>query len=267
MEDFIGQGKGKIKLILAGIVVLIVLVLGFFSTTVVPAGNTGVKVRMGAIQNESLKEGLNFKIPFIEKIVLTNNRTQIASVTGNSASKDLQTVDTTVSVNFRVNGPDSASLFKNVGTGYIPTIIEPAIQESVKSAIAKYTAEELVTKRAEVGDTMKLELESKVSPYGIILENLNIINLDFSAEFNKAIEAKQTATQEALKANEDLARIKIEAEQKVTQAQGEAKANEVLSKSIDESILRQRFIEKWDGKTPVVMGSEGNIMDISSLMK
>lgn len=257
----------KIKVIIFGILIaIVILVIAVGSFAVVPAGNTGIKVRMGAVQEASLQEGLNFKVPFIEKIVLMDNRTQIATVTGNSASKDLQTVDNSIAVNFRIDAETSASLYKNVGVTYKDTIIIPAIQESTKSVIAKYTAEELITKRTAVGDGIKNELISKLSTYGISIQNLNIVDFSFSEEFDKAIEAKQTAQQQALKAQEDLSRIEIEAKQKIVEAEGQAKANTAIAQSIDEKVLKQKFIDKWDGKLPTVMGSDGNILDISSIM-
>ena len=257
----------KIKVIISGIIIaIVILVIAVGSFAVVPAGNTGIKVRMGAVQEASLQEGLNFKVPFIEKIVLMDNRTQIATVTGNSASKDLQTVDNSIAVNFRIDAETSASLYKNVGVTYKDTIIIPAIQEATKSVIAKYTAEELITKRTAVGDGIKNELISKLSAYGISIQNLNIVDFSFSEEFDKAIEAKQTAQQQALKAQEDLSRIEIEAKQKIVEAEGQAKANTAIAQSIDEKVLKQKFIDKWDGKLPTVMGSDGNILDISSIM-
>lgn len=261
------NGKKISGIIIGAVVGVGVLILGLGSFTSVPAGNTGIKVRLGAVQESSLKEGLNLKLPFIEKIVLMDNRTQIVTAEGNSASKDLQTVQNSIAVNFRVNEEMFAYLYQKVGINYIDTIISPAIQEATKSTIAKYTAEELITKRAEVSEGMKEELSEKVKDYGIIIENLNIVNFNFSDEFNAAIEAKQTATQQALKAQEDLSRIEIEAKQKVVEAQGEADANRILSESISDELLQREFINKWDGKLPTVMGSDGNIMDVSSLMQ
>lgn len=240
-----GKKKGFSKLALGGVaaVVVIIALLALFSVKVVPAGHTGIKVTLGSVKEETLQEGVHFKIPFISKIVLTDNRTQIATVEGSSASKDLQSVDTAIAVNFRVNGTDSAKLYKNVGTSYVETIITPSIQEATKSVFARYTAEELITKRSEVGISIKAELENKVKDYGILIENLNITNCDFSEEFNKAIEAKQTATQEALKAQENTVKIQEEAKQKVIQAEAEAKANKILSESITENLIKMKEAE------------------------
>lgn len=261
------QGK-KVLIIIGGFIIGLLLIITAFSCFAkVPAGSTGIKVRMGAVQEESLEEGLRFKLPFVEKIVLMDNRTQIVEVNGNSASKDLQTVDNAIAVNFRIIPEKSSYLYKNVGTNYINIIITPAIQESTKSIIAKYTAEQLITMRTEVSEGIKEELITKVKEYGIAIENLNIVNFEFSEEFNKAIEAKQTAQQEALKAQEDLARIEIEAKSRLIEAEAESKANELLSQSIDDEILMQRFIEKWNGELPSVMGSDSNILDVTSLIK
>ena len=144
--------------------------------------------------------------------------------------------------------------------------MRPAVQEVVKSVVSRYTAEELITERQNVGAAMKDELASKVSDYGINIREINIINFAFSAEFNAAIEAKQTAQQNALKAEQDLARIKVEAQQKVEQAKGEAEANRLKNQEITDNILKQQMIEKWDGKLPTVMGNSDTMLDIDSLL-
>lgn len=253
------------KLILSCIIGGVVLISGCSSCKQVPAGNTGIKVRMGAVQETSLSEGLNFKIPFIEKIVLMDNRTQKTSAEGNASSSDMQSIDYKVAINFRVNPEKSANLFQKVGESYSDTIISPAIQESTKSIMAKYTAEGLIQNRVAIGEEIRAILEEKIGKYGIVIESVSIENFNFSEEFDKAIEAKQTAQQQALKAQEDLNRIKIEGEQKVVQAQAEAEANNIKANSIDDKILRQMWIEKWDGKMPTVYGGN-NIMDVSSMM-
>lgn len=253
------------KLVLCGIVGVLLFVTGCSSCKQIPAGNTGIKVRMGAVQESSLNEGINFKLPFIEKIVLMDNRTQKTSAEGNASSSDMQSVDYKVAVNFRVNPEKSATLFQKVGESYSDTIISPSIQESTKSVMAKYTAEGLIQNRVVIGEEIRKALEEKIGNYGIVIESIAIENFNFSEEFNKAIEAKQTAQQQALKAQEDLNRIKIEGEQKIVQAQAEADANNIKANSIDDKILKQMWIEKWNGQMPTVYGGE-NIMDVSSLV-
>lgn len=251
-------------LIIVGVIVALGLV--FTCTTTVSSGYTGVVVRLGAVQDTVLNEGFHFKLPFITKIIKINNQVLRTDVEGESASKDLQTVSSVVSVNYNIDKDKSAYLYKTVGRSYEDVVLRPAVQEVVKSVVSRYTAEELITERQNVGAAMKDELASKVSDYGINIREINIINFAFSAEFNAAIEAKQTAQQNALKAEQDLARIKVEAQQKVEQAKGEAEANRLKNQEITDNILKQQMIEKWDGKLPTVMGNSDTMLDIDSLL-
>ena len=268
------DGK-KIGLGIGGIILVLLL---FLSISTVNTGFSGFKVTFGKVSKETLEEGIHFKIPFIQKIVEVNNKTQKTKADGKGASSDLQTVSYSVSVNFRVNAEASYSLYQKVGTKYKSTIISPAIQESTKSVIAKYTAEELIGKRTEVSANIQEQLGKRLESYGISIVAINIENFDFSDEFNKAIESKQTTQQEALKAQEEYKKAEIQAQQKVMEAEknaeakikeaeGEAKANELINNSISDKILNKELIEKWDGKLPVVQDSNGNsFVDISSLI-
>lgn len=251
------------KLIALGILGGVLMIGLALSVKVIPGGKTGTRVRLGSVNETPIQEGLTLRIPLVDKIILTDNRVQKAQVEGVSASKDMQTVNNTIAVNYRISKESSSTLYKNVGITYQDTVIIPAIQESAKSIIARYTAEELITKRSEVGDSIKVELAEKLSEYGISIESINIVDFDFSEEFNKAIESKQTAQQNALKAREDLERIKVEAEQRVTQAKGEAEANKILSESISDAVLRQHSIDKWDGKLPMATGGNTPFININ----
>ena len=168
-----------------------------------------------------------------------------------------------VAVNYRINTTASASVYKNVGSDYSNVIISPAIQESIKAVAAQYTAEELITERQSVGDQIKSALSEKIGEYGIVVEIFNIVNFDFSDEFNAAVEAKQTAQQNALKAEQDLARIEVEAKQQVTQAQAEAESIKLIQDALSASPDYVEYVKwnKWDGKLPNVMGDSGVIVD------
>lgn len=255
----------KIVFIAIAVVAALILILSTF--TVVSAGNTGVIVTLGAVSDKVLSEGVHIKAPFVQKVVQINNRTQKIETEGSASSKDLQVISYVVAVNYRVNNDSSASLYKNVGTNYESVIITPAIQESIKAVTAQYTAEELITERQNVGTKIKEALSEKISTYGISVEIFNIINFDFSEEFNSAVEAKQTAQQNALKAEQDLARIEIEAKQKVTQSEAEAESIKMIQDALATSPDYVEYIKwnKWDGKLPTVMGDGDYIMDISSI--
>lgn len=248
----------------AGALVCAALLIGICTFSVVPAGSTGVLVTLGSPSNQGMRSGPHFKIPFAQSIIMIDNRVQRTDVDGSGASRDLQTINTSVSVNYRVNPAQSAAIYKEVGTDWETVIVRPAVQECMKAVQSQYTAEELITKRSEVGRAMQESIAEKVGRYGLTVDNINILNMDFSEEFNAAIEAKQTAQQNALKAEQDLARIEVEAKQKIVTAQAEADANRIRSESITNEILISNAISKWDGKLPAVIGSDGNIFDISS---
>ena len=259
--------KGKKKpLIIAAIIAVAVAVLIGFSIVIVPAGHTGVVVTLGAVGEDVLSEGMHLKAPFVTNVVVMDNRVLKTEVESSSASKDLQTVSSVIALNYRVGKENSASLYKNVGTNYETIIVNPAIQECVKAVTAKYTAEELITERQVVGDQMKDALSEKISPYGLDIEVFNIVSFDFSEEFNAAIEAKQTAQQNALKAEQDLARIKVEAEQQVEQARAEAEAYRLKNEQITDKTLMMEWISKWDGKLPAVSGDGTYMFDLSDFV-
>lgn len=236
------------------------------SFTIVPSGSSGVRVTLGKVSDTVMESGLNFQIPLVQKTVVVNNQVQREDVQGEAASKDLQTVTYNVSVNYNVIASESAELYRTVGKSWSEVIIRPAIQESVKSAIAEYTAEELITDRTSVSNLMLEEINTRMKEYGINIAEINIITMDFSPEFDAAIEAKTVATQQVLTEQQNLEKAKVIAQQKVVEAQAEAEANKTKSESITDEILMNEFLSKWDGKMPVVMGSDGNILDISSLM-
>lgn len=252
------------KIVIIGIVALLCILLIASSFTVVGAGNTGVVVTLGAVSDNVLSEGLHLKIPFVQNVVQINNRTQKIETDGSASSSDLQVITYLVAVNYRVDNKSSASLYKNIGIDYENVIITPAIQESIKAVTARYTAEELITRRQEVSTQIKDALSEKISEYGITVEIFNIINFDFSEEFNDAVEAKQTAQQNALKAEQDLARIEIEAKQQVTQAEAEAQSIKLIQDALTASPDYVEYIKwnKWDGKLPNVMGNGDYILDV-----
>ena len=250
--------------IIAAVIVIILAVVGFNSFTVVQAGHTGVIVNLGKVSDTVLEEGLHFKIPFVSDIVQIDNRVMKTEVESNAASKDLQSISSKVSVNYRVNRASSASIYQNVGSDFTNVIVNPAIQECVKSVAAKYNAEQLITNRTVVSAEMEKEISQKINPYGLTIEVFNIVNFDFSEEFNKAIEAKQTAQQEALKAEQDLARIKVEAEQTVEKAKAEAEAYQLKNSQLTDKVIMMEFVEKWDGKLPSVTSGANAVFDISS---
>ncbi len=223
----------------------------------VQAGERGIHLQFGRVTGKIMDEGLYFKWPFIEVVVRMDIKILKDQVEATAASKDLQTVSSTVALNYHINPDKVALMYQEVGVNYKERLIDPAMQESVKSSTAKFTAEELITKREQVRDDIQALLTQKLSTRGIIIDDFNIVNFEFSRSFNDAIELKVTAEQEALAAKNKLEQIKFEAEQRVAEAKGKAEAMTVESEALKSNpqILELRALEKWDGKLPQFMGS------------
>lgn len=266
----VGKSGGYVKKIVITVIVLFVLLVVILNSfTAVTSGHSGVITTFGEVSENVLDEGLHFKIPFVQRIILVDNRVQKAEANCSSASRDLQTVTSTIAVNYKVMNSYSASVYKNIGMDYETIIITPAIQECVKAVTAQFTAEQLITNRQNVSDLMSEQLKDKISNYGIDIQIFNIISFEFTDEYNAAIEAKQTAQQNALKAEQDLQRIKVEAEQTVAEAQAEAEAYRLKSEQITPEILLMSYIDKWDGKLPTVVSGDSSSMmlDLTSLLE
>ena len=231
------------KILVLSLVVLFLVITVFCSFQTIRSGEVCLRVRFGKIIDSNLSEGFNLKIPYVEKIVKVNIKVQKVQLSTMAASKDLQDIATVIAVNYRVEGKNASSLYRTDGNSYEQVILEPAIQESVKSVISKYTAEEVVTSRTEVSLNSLEELQGKVSKYGIVIDSFNIINLTFSEEYSNAIEEKQVAEQK-------LATAKLESEAKLVEAEATKKANELLKQSLTDELIAKQFIEKWDGKLP-----------------
>ena len=247
------------------LVVVLAIVL-FNSFEVVGAGERGVVFsKFGGVEEGVMGEGLRFKIPFIQTVIPIDVRIQKSETDASASSKDLQTVHSRIALNYHI-APDTASqVYQQVGTLYKERLIDPSVQEAVKAATAQFTAEELITRRGEVSTLIKEMLAARLVPRNIVVDEFNIVDFNFSEVFNIAIEAKQTAEQEALKAQRDLERIKIEAEQKITEAQAEAESQRLQRETITETILRLRAIEKWDGVLPQVTSGAIPFIDLKSM--
>ena len=245
------------KFTIIGVIAVFCLFVLISSFQTIKSGEVGLKVRFGKIVNTKLDEGFNLKIPFIEQIVVVNIKVQKLELITESSSKDLQTIETDLAVNYRIESEKATYLYKTVGNNYESTILDPAIKESIKATIAKYTAAEVMTKRSEVSQKCMEELQAKVQKYGIVIDNFNITNLSFSTEYTKAIEEKQVAEQKLEKA-------KLEAEAKLVEAEATKKANDLMKQSLTDNLIEKQFIEKWDGKLPTTYAGE-NILGMFNI--
>jgi prohibitin 2 len=252
--------KGPLRSVL--IIGAILLVFLFFRPWVqVGAGERGVVLNFGAVQNTVLNEGLHFRMPIQQRVAIMDVKVQKAVTDAASASSDLQDVTSSVALNYHVV-PDKANVvYQTLGVEFKERIIDPAIQEVTKAVSARYTAEELITKRAAVSEAMRENLAERLLPHNIAVDAVSIVAFSFSKIFTEAIESKQTAEQLALKAKRDLDRIRIEAEQKITAAKAEAESLRLQRANISLDLIELRkveanlkAIEKWNGILPQVTG-------------
>ena len=266
-----------VKWIIAGAVAILAAANAF---TIVPAGNTGVVLTLGEVSANPLSEGFHIKAPFVQTVEKMSNKIQVYETPAPAVSKDLQTVSSSIAVNYRLVSDKSPDMYKNVGIDYQTILIAPVVQECMKSATAKYNAEQLITERESVSNEVKTALDSKLNNYGIYIEKFNIVNFDFSPEFNTAIEAKQVAEQNLLKTKTEQEQAKVvaktEAEKKVIaadaeaeailkQAQAQADANKLLEESLSNKVIAYEQIQKWDGVMPKVTGKDGGLLiDVNS---
>lgn len=267
-----------VKLILTVFVAILAVIFVSSSFVVIPAGHTGVALTFGRVEDTVRQEGLHFKVPFVQKIVVVDNRIVKLDVNTEAFSKDLQTITTVVAVNYHVGKDNSQNLYKTVGMGFEEVLITPAVNEVLKAVTAKYTAVELVSSRAEVSMLLDEGLNEKLNSYGIFINELNIINWDFSPEYINAVEAKQVAEQNLIKTRTEqeqaLVIANTEAQKRVIAAEAEAneikvlaeanaESNRIITESISELLIKYQTVAKWDGKLPTVMaGSDNMLIDI-----
>ena len=261
------------KGIIIGIIVLIIIGgIATASVKIVDAGHRGVLLHWDAVDlsNPPLDEGLHFVVPFQDDVVNIEVRTLKYASEARSASKDLQTVETTVTVNYHPDKEGVHRLYKNLGLEYESRVIQPAIEETVKQVTANYNAEELITKRPLVKADIEASIRERLNQFDVVTDVISITDFEFSALFAQAIESKVEAEQKALKAENDLRRIEVEARQKeaqsigignanIAEAKGEAEAIGIINNALAENpnYLEWLKTQAWDGKLPLVVGEGG----------
>jgi regulator of protease activity HflC (stomatin/prohibitin superfamily) len=283
-----GISKGvKISLGIGGIALGIV---GLMLTVIVivPLGNVGVVTRFGATTGTYLEQGLKSKSP-IDKVILMNIQTQKFETDSTAASKDLQDVMTKVAINYKLSPSESVTVYRTIGKNYIEVIAHPAIQEIVKEITAKFNAEDMITRRAEVKEAISTALSSRLLERGIITEVVNITNFEFSDEFTKAIEAKVSQQQSLLQAQIKLEQIKIEAQQveaaavgqanaAIARANGEAQsiqivtdaqvsANKKIEETLTDNVLQYIFIDRMGDEVKVWVVPQGQNITLGDVGK
>jgi prohibitin 2 len=258
MQAAMKKGPARLGII---VVIIVIGLLMLHPWVQVGAGERGVVLNFGAVQDYVLGEGLHFRIPVMQRVALMDVKVQKSLTSAAASSSDLQEVSSEVALNYHII-PDKANIvYQTIGIHFKERIIDPAVQEMVKAVTARYTAEELITKRPAVSEAMRATLSERLKDYNINVNAFSIVGFSFSKIFMEAIESKQTAEQLALKARRDLERIKIEAEQKVTAATAEAESLRLQRANISMDLIELRKVEanlkaidKWNGILPQVTG-------------
>jgi len=259
-------GKYTIISFIVGCVGIFIAISSCFRS--VSASHTGIQVLFGKVQETTLDEGLHLTIPFTE-VVQMDNRTQKKTIELSCFSKDIQEVTIIYTINYVVPSTESKQIYTKFGEDYYNNIITPAIQKTVKTYTANYTAESLVSSRAELGKKIVDDLTVNLQKNGIQLTDASIENIDFTNEFTAAVEAKQVAEQQKLQAEIEAEKLKIEAQAKadaaIITAEAEAEANKLLEESLTQQVLNKQMIEKWNGELPKVSSGSDLMLDVSQI--
>ncbi len=261
------------KGIVLGIIILIIIgIVASASVKIVEAGHRGVLLHWNAVElnDPPLDEGLHFVVPFQDDVVQIEVRTLKYEKETRSASRDLQTVETTVTVNYHPDKEAVHRLYKNLGLDYENRVIQPAIEETVKQVTANYNAADLITKRPLVKEDIESSIRERLNQFEVVTEVISITDFEFSPLFAQAIESKVEAEQKALRAENDLRRIEVEARQReanaiglananIAEAKGEAEAIAIINRALAENpnYLEWLKTQAWDGKLPLVVGEGG----------
>ena len=269
-----GPGRSRMVGASAGAVIL-ALLIAILTLAVaasfgqVPSGYRGVVLRFGAPSGEVKGEGLFMVAPFINAVELISVQVVAFDAVAEAASRDLQDVKAKVTLNYALDALEVVDIYRRLRHEYEFRIIKPAIQEAVKAATARFTAEELITRRPEVREAIQRNLEERLVRYHIRSEAVSITDFAFSKSFNEAIEAKVTATQQVLKAERDLQRVKLEAQQQIEQARAQAEALRIQKENVTPALIELRrieaqikAIEKWNGQMPTYVAGPVPILDV-----
>ncbi|MEI2578529.1 prohibitin family protein, partial [Scytonema sp. PRP1] len=248
--------------------IILVLLSSFF--VVINAGERGVLMRFGQVQPLVLDEGLHTIIPIVNTVQKLSVRVQNQEISAEASSRDLQEVYTDVALNWHIVPTEANVIFQEIGDKFaiVQRIINPAVEEVLKAAMAKYTAEEIVTRRNEVKAEVDDLLTERLAAYHIAVDDISLVHVRFSNRFRDAVEAKQIAEQEAKRAEFVTLKAKQEAEAQLNLAKGEAEAQRLLRENLTPEMLQRQAIAKWNGTLPLIVGSEGpKLLDLNRLIQ
>jgi regulator of protease activity HflC (stomatin/prohibitin superfamily) len=267
------------RIILMIIILFIVFILMWGTFVIVPAGHRGVVLWWGSVENRIMGEGLNFKVPIAENVIKVDVRVQPHPFKEiDAASKEYQMVKLSGMMNFHIDPSYVNDLYQKVGLDFANKVIDPAFNDFVKEVVPIYPIGEILPKREEIRKKAMTKLGDNLARYHILVDDIYFANIRFTPDYEKAIEAKQVAQQQVETQRQVLAQREIEAQQKVATAkgeaesillvaQGQAKANEILSRSISPILVEYKSIEKWNGILPQVSGASMPFIDLRKMEK
>lgn len=249
--------------------ILTLVAIVFWPFAIVSAGQRGVVMRFGEVQQRIFGEGIHLIIPLVDSVKNLSVRVQKHQISAEASSKDLQEVFTDVALNWHIIPQEANAIFQQIGeeNEVVERIIHPAVEEVLKAVMAKYTAEEIITKRGEVKAGVDEGLTARLTSYHIGVDDISLVHVHFSQRFSDAVEAKQIAEQEAKRAEFLALKAIQEAQAKVNLAKGEAEADGLLRENLTPEILEKQGIDKWDGKLPLVVGEDNVRLDLSKIVK
>ena len=259
------QNKEKQAMILAVLILLVVTILCFNPIAIVGVGERGVKVTLGKVSPQSYSEGVHFVMPFISKIKVMDVKTQKVNFTTEVYTKDIQQAKISYVVNYNLVPQYVHQMFREVGMNYKDTILIPAIEGNIKYIIGRWNAQDLVANRAVATADILNKLQMQMQDRYINVTSFQIIDINYSEVFEKAIESKVTAEQEALKAKNKTVQVEEEAKQKLISAEAEAKSMKIRATALtqNKALVEYEAVQKWDGKLPDYM--LGNSMPFVNL--
>lgn len=269
--------------------IVLILVSCFAS---VPTGYTGILTTFGRVENETMEAGFHFKAPW-QKIVKMNNQEQRSEFKLEAFSADIQQVNVNGSINYNIDKSTAMTLYREVGTGYAKTLITPRLNENVKAVFSRYNAEDLISKRDVLSSEILDMMTEDMKDYGINILSVSIEDVDFTDAFTNAVEAKQVASQNKLKAQTEqeqatmearaaAERKQIEAEaqaaiQKIqadaeayqikVKSDAEAEANKKIADSLSEQLIEYTYVNSWNGELPTTMMGSSDVVPVMQIGK
>lgn len=254
------QVKSAISWAIKVVIMLLVLVMFFGSFYVIGVGQVGVIFNQASGKTKSVQSGFSIKIPIVEQLNIFDIRTQRIDIEEDCASKDLQLVRMKTVINYHLDYTKVNEIFTKVGRDYTAKVIIPITNEITKSLASQYTVENIIVKRAELKDAIEGALREKLKEYFVVIESVNLVNIDFTSEFNRVVEAKQIEEQKIKTAEYKKMQAAQNKEAVILEAEGESRRQELIKATVNPQIVSLEWIKKWDGKLPVTMLGDDTVL-------